>query len=158
MKQISFRVLISVITFAVGITICWQVKYEQVTSPPRFLSGQKLKFIPTIRGDGDFGYAQFYKSTNGHEVVEGAWFHLTNIEANAAFNKAVSDALYLIEFTSEHLNKQRVGKRVVLVNRPNQWKSESVSILFYDGGQIIEYIEAPSLQLAYEFEKHITEK
>ncbi len=110
-----------------------------------------------MRGDGNFGYAQFYESNNGHEVVEGTWFHSSAIEADASFNKAMSETLHLIEFTSEHLNKQRVGKRVVLVNRPKQWKPETVSILFYNGGQIIEYIEAPSLQLALEFEKHITE-
>jgi hypothetical protein len=46
-----------------------------------------------------------------------------------------------------------LGERVVVINPPDDRNAEeTVSILWHDGGQFIAFINAPSLDLALEFE------
>ncbi len=176
MKRIFFRLSISILTFAIGFSIVWLAGLLTIVFPPfenkptsfnelhagqpvtpiDETSYQKPRFTGTFRGCG-FGYTQGYKTDDGQQLSEGTTGFATRKKAHVEFKKRIAKAVRIVERVPNY--KHRLGgsgERIVLVNPPDDRNAkETVSILWYDSGQFIDYIDAPSLDLALEFEQFL---
>lgn len=171
MKRLLFHFSISLLTFCVGFAAVWSTKLRETVQSlppsepvsPVLLSYpaetpadlRKPRFIATGRGCG-FGYVQQYETADGQRLAEGMSGFERDKKARASFKKRISQAVRVIERgTRYRSHPSQTGERVVLVNPPDENGVESVSILWYGGGQFTAYIEAPSLDLALEFEQYL---
>jgi len=113
------------------------------------------RFTPYGRGCGN-GYAQSYTTDDGQFVDEGVAAGYYPKEIRRDLRKWVRDAKQVIERVPKFRNSlEEVGERIIIVNKPNKEGKESVSILFYDGGDSCRFIDAPTLDLALEFEQYL---
>jgi hypothetical protein len=173
MKRIIFHLTISLLTFAIGFSVvCLSglfaivVSLFEPASLPESLSNNsnqtisvpygKPRFVGTFRGCG-FGYFQRYETDDGQQLGEGNSGFETRKKARSEFKKWIAKAVRVIERVPNYKNRRgEFGERAVLVNpADDRSPKETVSILFYDGGQFIAFIDAPSLELALEFEKFL---
>ena len=176
MKRTFLRLSISILTFAVGFSVVWLVGLLTVLFPPlenksvsfndlptgqpvipiAETSYQKPRFTGTFRGCG-FGYVQGYETDDGQQLSEGITGNATRKKAPAEFKKLIAKAVRVVERVPNYENHRgELGERVVLVNPPDDRNAEeTVSILWYGGGQFIAFIDAPSLDLALEFEQFL---
>lgn len=160
MRKRSWCVAIGLVAFVVGVLA---VTVDNVwTAPAVFvvarLSGSRTtipRFTPTYRGCGN-GYVQGYDTDDGQRVDEGVEAPFHPKQARTEFLKYIREAKQVIKrLPKYHDHLGKVGERVVIVNKPDREGNRWVSILFYDGGHQIRYIDAPNLGLALEFEQYL---
>ena len=120
-------------------------KSEPLKSLPRFM--------PTGRGCGN-GYAQGYKTSDGQWLGEGVQVFETTKKVRTELNKWITQATRIIERVPNYKNRWgKLGERIVIVNPLDENGKESVSVLWYGGGKSVSYIDAPTLELALEFDR-----
>jgi hypothetical protein len=162
MRKLFWRVAIGSITFFLGILATgvvldsWTVPTDAVLVIEPVYKPQIgiPRFAPTGRGCGN-GYVQGYVTDDGQRVDEGveAPFHKS---ARQEFLKYVHDATQVIQrLPKYHDHHGNVGERVIIVNKPDKEGRVWVSILFYDGGDHVRYIDAPNVALVLEFEQYL---
>jgi hypothetical protein len=176
MKRTFFRLSISILTFAVGFSVVWLAGLLTVLFPPVEIksasfnelptgqpiipraetSYQKPRFTGTYRGCG-FGYLQGYETDDRQQLSEGITGNASRKKARVEFKKLIAKAARVVERVPNYKNRRgELGERVVLINPPDDRNAEeTVSILWYGGGQFISFIDAPSLDLALEFEQFL---
>ena len=176
MKRIIVRLSFLLLTFSVGFAAVWLIGLLTAVSPsvenktlsndhlaetpvsqiPVTAPKQKPRFTGTFRGCG-FGYTQGYKTDDGQQLSEGITGTATRKKAHAEFKKRVAESVRVIERVPNYKNRLgKLGERVVMINPPDgRNPEETVSILWHDGGQFIAFINAPSLDLALEFEQFL---
>lgn len=176
MKRIIFRFSVLVLTFSVGFAAVWLIGLltavtssienkpvsnnylaETPVSPiPIVIPKQKPRFTGTFRGCG-FGYTQGYETDDGQQLSEGIIGNATRKKARAELKKLIAKSVRVVERVPNYKHRLgESGERIVLVNPPDERNDkETVSILWHDGGQFVAFINAPSLELALEFEQFL---
>jgi len=102
------------------------------------------------------GYTQTYYTDDGQPLSEGVSWNPSPSVIKERFQHWISDAKQVVERVPKFRNHRgEVGERIILINRPDELGRGSVSILFYDGGGSYRFIDAPTLDLAFEFEKYL---
>jgi hypothetical protein len=72
------------------------------------------------------------------------------------FRRLVDEAERIVEHVDKYPDGHgNFGERFVLINRPDTVDAAPVSILWSEGDGHYSYIDAPTLDLAYEFEKYL---
>lgn len=184
MKNMMFRLSIALVTFGIGSTAVFLVyistisldgikikdipAYKAMNASPVLPitedsptaksedAHRKPRFSGTYRGCG-FGYIQGYETDDHQELAEGVSGFETREEAAAEFQKRITKAIWIVERTPNYKNRLgELGERLVIINPPDHRNAEiTVSILWYDGEIRIDHIEAPTLELAFEFENFL---
>lgn len=160
MRSRPLRFLIAIITFIIGLSA--SVGYEQFSAEPNVTvevfvdSGLPTgsRFTPFGRGCGN-GYSQSYTTNDGLFVSEGvsAYFG-SRRKAKIEFAKLKREASTIIESVRNYRDHRGdVGERLVIEWISNDSIARGVSIIFYDGGDSYRFVDAPSLDLALEFEQ-----
>ena len=116
------------------------------------------RFTPSGRGCG-MGYVQWYITNDSQGVAEGnQWDPKPNV-IKKRVAEFIHNAERVIEKQSEfHYRGDHVGERIIIDNKPDESGKKSVSIIYYDGGDSYRFIEAPTEELAKEFEQYLIEK
>lgn len=176
MKRFSFYLIVSLITHVIGITGVLFANYlpnaiaiprdlPEVTEeieiiPLTNFDTTKLeslrplpKFLPLGRGCGS-GYVQSYSTYNGQRMSEGVEVFKTTKKTRSELNEWIKNAVRIIKRVPNYKNRWGdSGERIVIVNPPNEKGQETVSVLWYGGGNSVTFIDAPTLELALEFER-----
>lgn len=167
MRRITFRLMIAVLTFAVGSSVVWlvglypKVETTIIDSPAisSFLGVESLdsvlgtKFKPTGRACG-MGYVQGYELPDGQRMSEGSMLFRSPALAKKGLKEMLAKASRIVERVPKSKNRlKELGERIMMEFPPDETGKGSVSIVWYDGGDLILFIDAPSLEIALEFEK-----
>ena len=177
MKRFTFYFLVSLLTHVIGITSVLLVSFlstviiipqdlpeikEEIEVTPLVTfdtaKSEPLKplpkFMPTGRGCFRPGYAQGYSTYNEQWLSEGVQVFETSRKTRAELDKYIAKATRIIERVPNYKNRWGdLGERIVIVNPPSENGEETISVYWYDGGNSISYIDAPTLELALEFER-----
>ncbi len=177
MKRFTFYFLVSLLTHAIGITSVLLVSFlstviiipqnlpeitEELEITPLITfdtaKSEPLKslpkFMPTGRGCFRPGYVQGYSTYNGQWLSEGVQVFETSRKTRAELNKWIAKATRVVEHVPNYKNRWgNLGERIVVINLPNEKGQETASIYWYGGGNSVSYINAPTLELALEFER-----
>jgi hypothetical protein len=175
MKRLAFYFAVSVFTHLFGFTSVWlvgilptimtipqelpEVREELEITPITFDNTKPdtlkslPKFMPTSRGCGN-GYSQSYETSDRQWLYEGVEVFENSKKARTELNKWINQATKIIERIPNSKNRWGdLGERIVIANPPNKEGKETFSILWYGGGNSVSYIDAPTLELALEFER-----
>jgi hypothetical protein len=127
--------------------------------PPGIPTPQPLpsigKFNPTMRGCGPSGYIQAYELPDGQKMSEGTDCFDTRKEARKQLQKKLLQAAQVIEQDSAYKSNRHKGEaieRIVLLVAQDGEIPQHAKIIYVVGLCLAE-INAPSLELALEFEK-----
>lgn len=103
------------------------------------------------------GYIQGYETDDGQGLGEGVSWNPSRKRIKREFYKQVRNAKEIIERVPNYRNHNGdLGERIVIVNNANEaGGEESITILWYDGGDSYRFIDAPTFKLALEFEKYL---
>jgi hypothetical protein len=113
----------------------------------------KPRFIATYQACGFNSSWQGYQTNDGQQLAQGGSFFNTSKKARAELKKKMKKAVRIVEHIPNYTGfGKTVGERIVLIYPPDEDGKETASILWYGGGQFIYSIDAPSLELALEFE------
>ncbi len=114
------------------------------------------RFTPFGRGCGN-GYSQSYTTNDGLFVSEGVTaFFGSRRKAKTEFAKLKREASTIIELVRNYRDHRGdVGERLVMEWISDDSIARGVSIIFYDGGDSYRFVDAPSLDLALEFEQFL---
>jgi hypothetical protein len=162
MQRRMAYLVITLITFSIGISAAWLCDFVQgkdsksselnenillLVSPPA-----KQRFTPIYRACRP-GWTQGYESSDGETLSESGDGFSSEALANKELQKWISKAEKIIERTVKLDSKgKKVGERVIAIFPPNDKGIKWVRIMWTDK-TIIGSINAPSLQLALEFER-----
>jgi hypothetical protein len=162
MKRITFRLSVAVLTFLVGLTSVWLISVKPKTKkvvPQKPIEvsttmpePERPRFMPTIRGCG-MGYFQGYELPDGQTMSEGTAAYSTSREAKKELRQMLARASTIVERVPAYKNRfGDEGERIVALFPPDENGKAWASIIWYGGGKNFWYIDAPSLELAREFE------
>ena len=163
MRKLFSRIFIGFATFVVGILFVFVTSNLSTSQnetvfivEPVYKSEMRIpRFTPFARGCGN-GYAQSYKTDDGDFVAEGVTAEDSRKEVRRVLREWIRDSRQIIERSPKFRNHRgEVGERIILLNKPNDEGKESVSIVFYDGGDSYRFIDAPTLDLVLEFEQYL---
>jgi hypothetical protein len=164
MQKILLRFVVALAAFLLGIAAVFAAskfwiaseRYAFVFGPVYEIQVDTPRFMRTSRGCGKGFYIQSYVTEDRQSVAEGVVRALSPQESQLEFYKRVNDAKQLVELLPEFRDyRGETGERIILVNRPDEEGGESVSILFYNGGDSYKFLNAPTLELAIEFERYL---
>lgn len=165
MRKILFRVLVAVITFAIGFSAVWMMPAFTMSSinidslaveetKSELRESKKHRFLTTYRACKP-GYIQGYETDEGDRLSEGT-APAADIGFGLGYHQLIREARTPHVFVSKYRDHTgRIGERHILKNEPNEQGEESVTILFYDGGDYYRFINAPTMELALEFEQYL---
>jgi hypothetical protein len=163
MKRMAFRLLIAVFTFTIGVACAWLISTKAnvrkaLPDVPSDISAMKPEserptFRPTFRACG-MGYAQGYELPDGRQMSEGSSCYESSHRARMEWRKLISGASKIIERVSQYKNRRGgSGERVVALFPPDEHGRQWARVMWYDGGECYLSINAPTLEIAIEFEK-----
>jgi hypothetical protein len=166
MRRIALRFSLLSLTFIIGLSSVWLIRLPfqsteradvtAFSSPPASMSApveQRPGFTPTSRFCGN-GYSQHYETSDGQRIVEGSFGYETRAAARQRLKEILGKAARVVERVPGYKNRfGEAGERIVLVFPPDGKGHEPASILWFDGQHQIIFINAPSLELAREFEE-----
>jgi hypothetical protein len=163
MKRTAYHLSIAAITFFVGLSNTWltsklfvprllapDIRLEAMSDTP---TRAPSRFTPTFRACGP-GYVQGYELPDGQTMAEGSMGYISPRKTSAEFKKTLDSASRIVEHVPQYTNRfGEVGKRTVAIFPPGKDGGGVARIFWYDGGRYFLFIEAPSLEIALEFEK-----
>ncbi len=163
MRRIALRLSIVTFTFAVGLLGVWLFRLPypvKKSNPDKYVASlaaislkQRPRFRMTFRACGN-GYTQGYDTSDLQEMAEGSIGYETRAEARKNIAGMLARAARVVEKVSHYKNRfGEAGERLVLVFPADKAGHEPASILWFDGNKILHFIDAPSLELAREFEE-----
>lgn len=166
MNKLTLKIFLGLLTFLLGVIGYWSFEVfskkskldDKETAKSRKsietidsienvnIEIQNKRFNSTSRGCGPRGYSQSYITNDGYRLSEGAWE-----TSKKEFKKQISKAKRIIKIVENSMNKNgEKGLRVLTENITDDGE-KYFSILWYGNGAM-NYISAPSLELALEFE------
>ena len=162
MKRITFRLSIAALTFTVGVAGPWlmgkkQKAREALSEVSTEVSTAvaatgKPRFTATFRACG-MGYVQGYELPDGRAMAEGTAGYSSRRKAKRELEKYLAKASTIVERVPNYKNRfGEVGERIVALFPPDEEGKAGASIIWYGGGRFFHYIDAPSLEIALEFE------
>ena len=162
MKRITFRLSVAALTFIISLTSVWLISRKPKTSKvlpqkPVAVSTaisepERPRFMPTFRGCG-MGYVQGYELPDGQTMSEGTAGYSSSRRAKKELRRMLAKASKIVERVPRYKNRfGDAGERIVALFPPDENGKAWASIIWYGGGKHFSYIEAPSLELAIEFE------
>lgn len=163
MLNLFLRIVIGFVTFAVGISFVFVTSKLPASHNESVIIVEPVykaemgvpRFEPFGRGCGN-GYVQGYETDDGQFVSEGVVVEYSRKMIRRELRKWVRDSGQIIErVTKFRDHRGEVGERTVILNKDVGEGKESVSIVFYDGGDSYRFIDAPTLDLALEFERYL---
>ncbi|MEO6333721.1 MAG: hypothetical protein ABIO91_01940 [Pyrinomonadaceae bacterium] len=158
MRKLLLRLAVTAIAFMVGVGSSGGInKLSALVNAKahtvRTLLSPAPRFAPTRRV-GRQGYMQEYFTNDSRRVNEGIACFQTPEEAIAEFHETVGRWTQIVERIPKHRNSRgEIGERVVARSVVGQ--TEQVSIMWYDGGDSFSFIQAPTVELALEFERFL---
>jgi hypothetical protein len=171
MKRLTLRLSIAFLTFIISFIAVWLMGFFHKAETPMPATSnpsnavyevmpvtreQLRRFTPTIRGHSRGNtpsYTQGYKTSDGQETSEGSIGYETPALARRELNERLATASRIVERVRRYENRfGERGERIVLVYPPDETGKERASILWFGGTHLL-YIDAPSLDLALEFER-----
>jgi hypothetical protein len=165
MQKYLLSLVAAVFTFALGTFLAlsahWAPSYSfdsNISGPgPVAVEDNSVpRFQEWGRGCGN-GYVQSYNTDDGQMVSEGVISTNSRRHAKREFAKELQAAERIVQRAKNYRDfRGELGERVVLANKGDESGDNWVSILFYDGGDSFSYINAPTLELALEFEQFLT--
>lgn len=173
MKRFYTRFRMLLLTFAFGLAsvnfVNWLTVYRSEISVnlPQVESSSVFEIITKRKWSGFefFGHGcggrnsyggessvSVYQANDFRTVSTSSSSHDNAKQARQEIELRIKDALKVIEFTKFFIKKSKIiQKRIVLENEKNE--NKWIDILKYDDGKSLEIINAPTLELALEFEK-----
>jgi hypothetical protein len=161
-KRIKINSLITPLVLITALSLLWfsssQQKEEDLATKPAKAStdssqSDRPKFLPTARGCG-YGYVQSYELPDGQKMMEGSVGYPSKLETINEYREWLARASSIIERIPEYENRfGEKGERIVALFPPDAEGKEWAAIFWYDGGCCYTYIQAPTLELALEFEE-----
>ena len=160
MRRLTLYIFVTLVTFAIGSGISLLIRRTLWTNTTSALTpattpsvAEVLKFTPSLRACGD-GYFQEYVMPDGRTMGEGSVCILNERAMRREWRKLLGTATQIVEREPEYKNRfGESGERVIAHFPPHEFGPESVRILWYDGGECYQYISAPTLDIALEFER-----
>jgi hypothetical protein len=163
MTNFILRVLVAVTALIIGISSVWGFgKLAAFGSRKahfvRALLSSEHRFTPLARWSHG-GYLQDYRTDDGQHINEGMRSFQTPDEAIAEFHRTfVAGSSEILERIPKFRNSHgELGERMV-VRTLGREKVEWVAITWYDGGDSFTFVQAPTLELALEFEEFLNGK
>lgn len=163
MRKLFLRILIGFVTCVIGISAVFvtsrlsapQTESAFIIAPVYKSETGIPRFMPTGRGCGG-GYSQGYVTDDEQPLAEGVRWHPSKKIIRREFREWVRDAKQVIEEVPKFRNHRgEVGRRIVIISKASDDGNEWVSILFHDGDESYRFIDAPTLDLALEFEQYL---
>ena len=160
MRRITFRIAVAILAFTIGIIGVWLVGlYPKIEDflvdkliPTPVLEQGAKKFNPLLRACGP-GYHEKYGLPDGRVMWEGSACYETPRLAKKELQDRIDKSLKIIERVPNYKDRfGRIGERIVLLTLPDSYGARA-SILWYGGEDCFLYIDAPSLEIALEFER-----
>jgi hypothetical protein len=163
-RKLSFSIFVGVLAFVLSLPFVWIA--EQIApirlNPNLAYSGSSFlpsylrpRFTPTGRGCGT-GYRQDYITNDGERLSEGKRGSSFAESIEPEFRQRVEAAAQIVEHIESYPDGHgNFGQRFVLINKAEKPGVASVSILWNDGNGYYSFIDAPTLDLALEFEKYL---
>jgi hypothetical protein len=164
MKSIAVRFLVASLTFTLSLVLAWLVSVTQdgktVVEDTRIeISAvspepEEPRFRPIFTACG-LGSVTTYKLPDGQELTTGSVCKdISNAyPTRMEYEKLLAKASRIVERIPHHkISIGRVGERTAALYT-DEAGNQQARILWYDGGTTFLFIEAPSLELALEFER-----
>ena len=167
MKFLTLRFLVAVLTFALGATAFWiarqkytfwqteiaqQANVKQTETPES--KPERFEFLGHACGNG---WVDGYEMPDGQRVSNGLDVFGSPRKAQSELSKTLSKAERIIT-TVESYQKPNgeIGKRTVSEFVSKKTGKNSIGIFWQQKGKdSYEYIYAPTLEIALEFEKYL---
>lgn len=163
MRNRLSRILIALVCFGLGVGAAMAVdifervyfSYEPISVLGAGHSSQHSefrRFTPTYRRVCP-AYAQGFKAPDGERVSEGV--SPVDNPFGQGYRQRILEGSTLVYVREYHGHRGVLGERYILQNPPNEQGETSVSILFYSGRDHYRFINAPTKDLALEFEQFL---
>lgn len=157
MRRAFSGFLIATSTFLIGLRTNEMI-YAAASTPAfayTVFAAVLPRFTPTRRGCG-LGYFQDYETNHGETVSEGVTVFDSRREARQFLEKKQREAVRIVERKANAFDIDGdSGLRLILEDPSDEAGKTSCSIIWYDGGQFVRQIEAPTPDLALEFEQYL---
>lgn len=174
MKTTKASLLISIFAFFFGCLTVWLIDWLPVTEKPRVvlpilesdfqtttpvepikivIPDSPPRFTATYTACGFTSSTQGYITNDGQGLSQSSIFFSTTKKDRAELKNKIKKAVHMVEHNLNYTGIGKVvGERIVIINPTDKDGRKTVSILWYEGGQFIESIDASSVDLALEFE------
>lgn len=162
MKRTIIHFLFISLAISIGVFLLWfllmRQNEEDLAPEPIAIStttpqSDRTRFKPTARGCG-YGYVQSYELPDGQTMMEGTIGYPSKRRTKEEYKEWLAKATRIIERVPESKNRFGIiGERIVALVPTDATGKEWATVFWYDGGSYFSYIEAPSVELALEFEK-----
>jgi hypothetical protein len=173
MKFITLRILIAVLTFGLGVTAFWIARKSYISAPIEvalpevvqsvdsnlketnevILNKERFTFLGHACGNG---WVQGYELPDGQRISTGLDAFGSSKEAESELSKTLSKAERIITTVEKYKKPSReIGKRTIAEFISEKTGKSVVGIFWRKKGEdSYEYIYAPTLEIALEFEKY----
>lgn len=167
-KRYLLRVVAVVLTFALGTMVAFCANWVATVPFGSSVNGSgsiaieeyvKTRFSESVTGCGIGVSGQSFETDDGRMVSEVVYTKKSPMSAKLEFGKEIKGAEQIVQRVKNYRDyRGQLGERVVLVNKADESGNNSVTILFYDGSRSYSFINAPTMDLALEFEQIRTEQ
>lgn len=163
MRKTIIHLVMALITCSIGLAAVWLCSFALSKETAALEMNEdgvllaalptKQRFTPTFRACGP-GWTQGYITSDDEELSESGNGFASSAHANRELQKRLKEAEIIIERGPKFdASGRKVGERLIAVFPATEYRGKSVSIIWtYKDG--LGSINAPSLQLALEFEKY----
>ena len=174
MKFLALRILIAILTFALGVTAFWiAVRQNYVVAPAKVPQSEvvqlansnvtettdanpnkeRFTFLGHACGNG---WVQGYELPDGQRISTGLDVFDSPKETNAKLSETLAKSERNITTIEKYKNSDGVrGKRIIAEFISEKTGKNVVGIFWFKKGKdSYEYIYAPTLEIALEFERH----
>jgi hypothetical protein len=170
MKFLTLRFLVAILTFALGATAFWvaRQKYTFWQTEIAQQTNVKQTKIPESKPErfellghacGN-GWVDGYEMPDGQRVSTGLDVFGSPRKAHSELSKTLSKAERILTTTEKYEKPNgEIGKRTVAEFVSKKSETNSVGIFWQKKGEdSYEYIYAPTLEIALEFEQYLESK
>jgi len=165
MRLKIFSVVISLTALSIGLGTVWTIDqlFASVEHDPIHVDDFKSywpgpirpRFVATARGCST-GCTQGYMTNDDQYIAEGVQIFQTRKQAREEVERQVNGAqLVLARIPNYPTYDGNLGERIILRNVENELGGERVSILWFGDEKHLRFIEAPTWNLALEFEEYL---
>jgi hypothetical protein len=161
-RRIAYLV-VALFTFSIGISAVWLCEFAQakdgesrklkenyiLLAPP----STRERFTKTFIACGEHSSSQQYQASTGEYLFEEWMTHSSVKHAERVKQKWIKDAEEIVERVSRFDSKgKKTGEKVIAIFPANDKGIKWVGIIWTEKS-LLRSIEAPSVQLALEFER-----
>lgn len=163
MRKVLLRVVLGFFTFVIGVSAVFLTSKPLAAHTETVLFVEPVyksetgipRFMPTGRGCGG-GYSQGYVTDDDQRLAEGVRWYPSRKVIRREFRKLVREAEQVLERVEQFRDHRgEIVERIVILDKTDEDGTEWISIIHYDGGDSYRFIDAPTLELALEFERYL---